>query len=839
MSKLILLLLLCLYCSLCLAQQSANSDTINDFIENELQFSSKTLELNGQVFLVTPGCKNFILLKAEKFSRTVIDVAKDKSSVILKKQPFITVHGNIMYDFFYRSYLDTPFVQNDLTQHITQAKVNILLAGRYPINLLVRNRTSNSIYFRNTTDLLIDFSRQQVLDRLKAKVKSQIPGIDEIDRIRNAEVMYKNQVKEAERLKEWIKSPARAQEIIEAGESLLNNANNTQEVINGNVSTGKKLFNKEGIKSKVIKELDVDEKLKERTYKLKEFSEFSMYKEKLLDSSGKLIKLKKDELTNQLDSTYNYEGLKDSLKGRIENQKEHISGITDSTKSKVINTNAFKKLEKEKERLRKLEEKIKEDKTKLDKLKKSVKDSLSNLGKELSMVNSVESFKELLKKQGSKYKNFDKADRVMLSIHKVGIGRGWLDYSELTVKNITLSGIQIEVNPSKLYMAFAAGKINYRFRDFILNKGESVPDQTLYAARLGIGKKERNNLIFTFYNGDKLLSSINSAGRTQKVLGFSAESKLALSENHYFVGEVAKSSYTVNPNQRIASAELLKKALDLKTRSNLAFSVKMFNYFPATQTKVQANYKKLGQYFQSFNLNPVNINQEAWMVRVNQYFWRKKLSADLAIRKNDFDNPLATNLYSSKAVFKSAQVTLRVPKYPFISIGYFPSSQLVVNDAGILSDNRFNTLNIVTGYNYMVKKLPMSTTAVFTKFYNEGNDSGFIYYNSMNYTINHNIFFSSLNAQTVVSYSAQRSVKLFGLEETMTYRFRKNLLLSGGLKWTRTNSRKDYFGCNGGLTIQIKQIGSFQFNYDRNYLPGLNRELMPVNIGRMIFIRDF
>src|SRR5215470_3488615 len=31
--------------------------------------------------------------------------------------PFIVIHGNIQYDFLYRSFADTPFYQNDFRQH--------------------------------------------------------------------------------------------------------------------------------------------------------------------------------------------------------------------------------------------------------------------------------------------------------------------------------------------------------------------------------------------------------------------------------------------------------------------------------------------------------------------------------------------------------------------------------------------------------------------------------------------------------------------------------------------------------------------------------------------------
>src|SRR5258705_13536520 len=126
----------------------------------------------------------------------------------------------------------------------------------------------------------------------------------------------------------------------------------------------------------------------------------------------------------------------------------------------------------------------------------------------------------------------------------------------------------------------------------------------------------------------------------------------------------------------------------------------------------------MGEHFQSFNLQPVNVEQVAYQFRIQQSFWKRKLNIEAGIRKNDFNSPYINPGLTSKTVFKSIQATLRIPKYPFVSVGYYPSSQLTVLNNNVIVENQYNTFSAVLSHAYRIKNLSMNSNLVFLKFYN-------------------------------------------------------------------------------------------------------------------------
>ena len=73
-------------------------------------------------------------------------------------------------------------------------------------------------------------------------------------------------------------------------------------------------------------------------------------------------------------------------------------------------------------------------------------------------------------------------------LKSVGIGRSMINYSELTARNVSLTGVNMEYNP-RLYFAVAAGKIDYGFRDFFGKNNRSL-NQHLLMGRVGFGDIE-------------------------------------------------------------------------------------------------------------------------------------------------------------------------------------------------------------------------------------------------------------------------------------------------------------------------------------------------------------
>src|SRR5690606_16586118 len=112
-----------------------------------------------------------------------------------------------------------------------------------------------------------------------------------------------------------------------------------------------------------------------------------------------------------------------------------------------------------------------------------------------------------------------------------------VDYSELSAKNISVTGINAEYN-DRFYYAVAAGTVDYRYRDFIVNLNRG-PVQWLALVRAGIGKKEGNGLILTAYTGSKQASGFSSNGLplSNRVSGITIEGRYYLSKHHYIIAE--------------------------------------------------------------------------------------------------------------------------------------------------------------------------------------------------------------------------------------------------------------------------------------------------------------
>lgn len=727
------------------------------------------------------------------------------------RTPFVQVHGNITYHFTYRSFVDTPFAQQDLTQHYIQTNLRLLIKNQYPLKLSFTNRSSNSPYFSNVTDVSIQFDRSQLLSQLKAKLLSQVPTMVNMDALNRAENLYRTKLAEVQQLDQWLKSPAQIQQLVEEKERAIQQQAmaKAQALITDSLPINK-LAN--------VNDLEKN---------LNQVSPQNL----LTDAKEKALHLAKEKDATMADSLAT--SVKDSVLAKSEQ-------VADSFASKGSSFAAY--YAKQQKKLAQLEHDISQYKAKAVKMRKAVADSIASLKREINGLASGAALKRFIHEKGIGKEQLTKGQRLLTSISQIGIGRSWVDYSELTVKNISLAGFNAEVNPGKWYFAFAAGKVNYRFRDFILKQQGAAPNQSLYLIRAGRGQKDRNNLIFTFYNGQKQVLNATQAQpqpQLQRVLGFSAEARLQLNAENYLLAEVAKSSYPISSLQ-VGQPQLLQKALDMRMRSNEAYSIKLYSASPSTHTKFAAWYRKMGEKFESFNLFPLQVNQEAWMVKLNQQFFKQRLTVEAAVRKNDFNSPIAAPNFKSATVFTSLQAMLRISHWPFVSVGYYPSSQLLLTNNNTLTESQYNTLNVVASHNYLFKRyISMNTNAVYTKFYNSGSDTGFVYYNASTYTLNHSIMLNKCNLQTSIAVTDQQNLYMFTLEQGLSYQIKNWLSLQGGLKWNRLNRVQNLVGGTAGLNLQIKKIGTIQLQYDKTYLPGFNRLLMPVDMGRVSFYREF
>jgi hypothetical protein len=519
---------------------------------------------------------------------------------------------------------------------------------------------------------------------------------------------------------------------------------------------------------------------------------------------------------------------------------DSASGLVKIDTAYINNNNARKSLNDVASNLEKAERELKEYEDKVSKMRRTIQDSVKKLQQAIGRIKDPSALQNFLQKNGKDIGELPKGWKLISSIQQIGIGRSWIDYSELTVKNISLTGLNVEANPSPWYFALGAGRVNYRFRDFVIKNNDNAK-QFLYLIRVGYGKKDGNNFILTYYDGKK--NSLNSFGNTtvtvplQRVIGISAESQFCINENNTVVLEVARSSFRVPPGQENKS--LMSMIWDLKNRENEAYSVKVTSYFPESQTRTSGYYRKMGANFQSFNLQPANVGQEAYQLKIQQSFWKRKLLVEAGVRKNDFNNPYLAPGVSSKTVFKTLQATLRIRKLPFVTVGYFPSSQLIVANNQSLMETQFNTLNALVSHSYSIGKTRMNSSLNYLKYFNKGVDTGFLYYNASNWIVNHYIFLEKVQLQSSATWSTQKNSEWLILEQGMNVQCGNWLTVNASVKYNKLNHSTELWGGSGGLGLNIQKIGTVQMSYDKSFLPAPQGNLLPVDMGRVTYSRNF
>jgi hypothetical protein len=148
---------------------------------------------------------------------------KDSSHSLLKKDvvarsPFLTFTGGYAsYGFNYRSDLDTPYTEKNITQHQVVSTLNFTIGGLIPIRVNSFIRRSNSSIFRDITDVQVAFDaagyRNGLASLARDRLKRQDPGVDSI-----AAKLYTLRQGQAKKLGAWLQDPLTGQKLIEANE---------------------------------------------------------------------------------------------------------------------------------------------------------------------------------------------------------------------------------------------------------------------------------------------------------------------------------------------------------------------------------------------------------------------------------------------------------------------------------------------------------------------------------------------------------------------------------------------------------------------------------------------
>lgn len=674
-----------------------------------------------------------------------------------------------MYDLYYQSNVDTPYVEKDVYQHTVQTFLDITVRDQYPIRLAFTTRMGNSSLFRDITGLNFRYTNRDFKNMLLKKASHWDVGrLKQLEVLQELRSRLEEKAQVIQRLKSSIAGPSKLRQVIEARERALYAAARDS------------LLSLPGFSAQ---DININSRMNTGWRKIRLGPPPG-------DTSLQRIKEEYAAQKTMLDSL---QAGYAQLSKRYQ-QAQQAYGI----------------------RKRKLAEVLRQSRN-----NKELADNL----RDMDLPDTV----------------LPRGYKTLLAIRSVGIGRTLVDYSELTARDISILGLQAEYNPS-YYVAFATGMVDYRFRNFIVNENRSR--QYLNLVRIGAGMKEGNNIIFTYYAGKKQLYNINTGGSTAlapnfNIMGISLEGKWQVHKNHYLVGEVAKSSLpyyarTADKQSTLGSIFLFGN------RSNEAYSIKTASFFPATGTKLNAMYKRMGANFQSFSLFTTGAEQSAWMLRVDQPLFRRRLMLSGSIRQNDFTNIYQNVNYSSNTIFKSIQATLRIKKWPVVSVAYSPSSQLMKLGDDSYTENLFYTFVGSLSHFYQYRGIMMNTLFSYTRFYNKQADSSFVYFNSNNLLLNQTVFLGKFTLNGALSVATNQDYSLYNIDGNMQYKVADWLSLGGGMKYNRqTVYHVEQVGYTANTRINIPGIGELSLLADKGFIPGPDRRLVPNNTGRLTYTRIF
>jgi len=256
------------------------------------------------------------------------------------------------------------------------------------------------------------------------------------------------------------------------------------------------------------------------------------------------------------------------------------------------------------------------------------------------------------------------------------------------------------------------------------------------------------------------------------------------------------------------------------------------------QAKIDGSYKYTGANFQSFSNFQTNAAQHIWNIKAEKYFFRKHLRLTGAIKSNEFSNPYLVQSYSSNTIFKSLQATFRKKKWPTVSAGYMPMTQLSdIN--GQLTENRFNSLNANVYHTYNISRLKTASSIVFSRFYNNSSDSGFIYFNAKNILVSQQFYFPSYTATINYYRSSNNAYRLNVMEESFQVPLRKQNSVVVGAKIYSLERVENKVGVYGNIQFAAGRAMQLRIQWEEGYIPGINGNLVKNRIGNIQLTKNF
>jgi hypothetical protein len=761
-----------------LYSQSGRGTSLKAFLEYNLNLSNKRYYFSdsshGKIYLLVFGNCRFQTL--DSIQQQLILTSTGNTAAIFpasseKKKQLVKITGSITYEFYYNDRIDTPLNARGYKQHTETVGLKVMLKDKYPLNIAFTARQTNNNEFRDYFNPSIHFDRSEFN---RSQVNEYVKRWDEHS-------LYKPLINDlGKKLRSLETGQVKLRQETAAGKWPQKIVTEREEFLKYRAGY-KKAYQGKGL---------------DTLFDGEENAELNIRLKKIFRSLPDL---------SSRNSTPGHIPLWiDSL------NIDSIEGLPETPTERFLKANQQKLADIQFKHVRLNQ--LKDSLELLEKTEfKNFKASIVNNGKR----------KQYLKQYGRN----NKVDRFLSDIKSFGLGRTSVNYSELTIKNIFLSGVQMEYDPGKYY-AVAAGRIDYRFRDFY--NVQNLPEQYFAIVRYGSSYNNQKGVIASFFYGQKTTFGTNE--NISRFTGYSIESFFNWDRDNKIRLELAKTTPAIAANG--------KPGLFSFSNDNLAVSAKVNLLHKKTLSSFEGFYRTIGHDFQSMHLFTGKINQTAWHLKVQQELFRKSTRITMMLRQNDFSNEGQVQNFSTKTLLKSIQVSYRKSKRPFFNFGYYPGSQLIKTDSGIV-ENLHYLVNITAGYTYFPGKWNLQSVLNYNRFINKSTDTGFVKFNGYTILLNNSITAKNLSFQFSGGYTSQVTTKYSSIETGIDYDWKRFLSIGAGIKFNRTTSGNSFYGGRANITLVLGKVGSMQVYYDRIFIPEMNNNLIGTDIGKITWTKNF
>jgi hypothetical protein len=318
-----------------------------------------------------------------------------------------------------------------------------------------------------------------------------------------------------------------------------------------------------------------------------------------------------------------------------------------------------------------------------------------------------------------KYASITGTESFFMSVLALGVGTNYPTYSEYTLSGVPVTGLNFEINPGIFYAAFT-GAANQRGID------NSYYSRSLYAGRIGLGKKDNTHLFFTglLAKDDEnsiLLDSLNRTLTPKANYVFGTEVKLNLfSDVLTLEGEGALAVLTRDTREAQledkAIPEIVKNIVDPRISSSFDYSYlgKLVFDNDASDTRISLGIKMVGPGYTSLGAPNLRADQFGYEAKFDQRFFQRRVSLG-AFFKQYNDNLIKWKRSTTTTSAYGINLGFNFPKLPFLRISFSPYSQKNDDENPFrMIDNTTSIYSVMTGYSYKLGGLNTSTSLSFS-----------------------------------------------------------------------------------------------------------------------------